>query len=392
MAITILQTPATVSLSQSPMVFSISSSTAVANSGFEYVCNLYIWDGSITNSGSYAYQLVKYPNNAKCGIFEFGRIVNSTMTDLAQNNKSNVKFVKGDFFFRYLSGSVYVENTGSLVTSNVFKALDGYGIFQEPIGQDITFKTPYWPLMTDGPNSSSVLLDNRGYSGVFVANASPVASEPTKLVYTSNLGVTGEIQLSGSTSNNTSTQIQTYPIAPSEPGFPLAQIGLESYTIQAFNGATPLSAKLTYSVTCNQKYPNVRIKWKNRYGQFDYLNFNLVSRQSFATEKRTYEPQLGTWDSSTLSYGQADTAVQNYIVDSKLGISVNTNWLPQDWNEILKQLLVSDEIYWIYDEPNSFVRPLTVTTSNVVFKTGVVDQLIQYQLDFTYGQGYKLII
>jgi hypothetical protein len=388
MAITILQTPATVSLSQSPMVFSISSSTAVANSGFEYVCNLYIWDGAVANSGSYAYQLVKYPNNAKCGIFEFGRIVNSTMTDLAQNNKSNVKYVKGDFFFRYLSGSVYVENTGSLVSSDVYKALDGYGIFQEPIGQEVYSKTPYWPLMTDGPVSSSVLLDNHGYSGVYTAYAG--TTTPTKLVYTSNIGTTAEIALSSSTA--TSTQIQTYPIAPSEPGFPFSTIGLESYTIQAFNGANPINSKLTYSVTCNQKYPNVRIKWKNRYGQFDYLNFNLVSRQSFNTEKRTYEPQLGTWDSSTLSYGKADTAVQNYIVDSKLGISVNTNWLPQDWNEILKQLLVSDEIYWVYDEPNSFVRPLTVTTSNVVFKTGVVDQLIQYQLDFTYGQGYKLII
>jgi hypothetical protein len=388
MAITILQTPATVSLSQSPMVFSISSSTAVANSGFEYVCNLYIWDGSVANSGSYAYQLVKYPNNAKCGIFEFGRIVNSTMTDLAQNNKSNVKFVKGDFFYRYLSGSTYVDNTGSLVTSDVYKALDGYGIFQEPIGQQIYDKTPHWPLMTDGPATQSVFLDNYGYSGVFTSEAGE--DEPNKLVYTSNIGVTAEIALSGSTS--TQTQIQTYPIAPSQTGFPLATIGLEWYTIQPYFNSIEKGSPIRYEITCNQKYPNVRIKWKNRFGQFDYLNFNMVSRQSFSTEKRTYEPQLGTWDSSTLSYGKADTAVQNYIVDSKLGISVNTNWLPQDWNEILKQLLVSDEIYWVYDEPNSFVRPLTVTTSNVVFKTGVVDQLIQYQLDFTYGQGYKLII
>ena len=388
MAITILQTPATVSLSQSPMVFSISSSTAVANSGFEYVCNLYIWDGSVANSGSYAYQLVKYPNNAKCGIFEFGRIVNSTMTDLAENNPSNVKYVKGDFFFRYLSGSVYVENTGSLVSSGVYKALDGYGIFQEPIGQAIFAKTPHWPLMTDGPVSQSVLLDNHGYSGVYTGDAG--TTQPTKLVYTSNIGVTADYLLNATTS--TSGQINQYPIGPSQLGFPLASIGLESYTIQAFNGATPLGSKLTYYVSCNQKYPNVRIKWKNRFGQFDYLNFNLVSRQSFNTEKRTYEPQLGTWDSSTLSYAQADTAVQNYIVDSKLGISVNTNWLSQDWNDILKQLLVSDEIYWVYDEQQDFVRPLTITTQNVVFKTGVVDQLIQYQLDFTYGQGYKLII
>lgn len=388
MAITILQTPATVSLSQSPMVFSISSSTAVANSGFEYVCNLYIWDGSVSNSGSYAYQLVKYPNNAKCGLFEFGRIVNSTMTDLAENNPSNVKYVKGDFFFRYLSGSVYVENTGSMVSSGVYKALDGYGIFQEPIDQPIYLKTPHWPLMTDGPATQSAFLDNEGYAGVYTGVAG--TTQPTKLVYTSNLGLTADYPLTTTTA--TSGQINQYPIGPSQVGFPFSTIGLEWYTIQAYNGATPLGTSIKYDIVCNQKYPNVRIKWKNRYGQFDYLNFNLVSRQSFSTEKRTYEPQLGTWDSSTLSYGQADTAVQNYIVDSKLGISVNSNWLPQSFNEILKQLLVSDEIYWVYDEAQELLRPLTITTQNVVFKTGVVDQLIQYQLDFTYGQGYKLII
>jgi hypothetical protein len=310
------------------------------------------------------------------------------MTDLAENNYSNVKYVKGDFFYRYLSGSVYVEETGSLVSSDVYKALDGYGIFQEPIGQPIYTKTPHWPLMTDGPATSSAFLDNYGFAAVYTGNAG--TTQPTKLVYTSNLGTTGDYALTQNAS--TSGQINQYPVGPSETGFPLASIGLESYTIQAYNGATPLGTPIKYEIVCNQKYPNVRIKWKNRYGQFDWLNFNLVSRQSFATEKRTYEPQLGTWDSSTLSYGQADTAVQNYIVDSKLGISVNTNWLPQAWNEALKQLLVSDEIYWVYDEAQEFVRPLTVTTSNVVFKTGVVDQLIQYQLDFTYGQGYKLII
>jgi hypothetical protein len=73
-------------------------------------------------------------------------------------------------------------------------------------------------------------------------------------------------------------------------------------------------------------------------------------------------------------------------------ISVNTNWLTEDYNDILKQLMVSDEIYWIYDEPNTSVRPLTISTSNIVFKTGVTDKLIQYSFDFDYGQGYKLIL
>jgi hypothetical protein len=53
---------------------------------------------------------------------------------------------------------------------------------------------------------------------------------------------------------------------------------------------------------------------------------------------------------------------------------------------------VSDEIYWVYDEANNYVRPLTIATSNLTFKTGVVDHLIQYEFEFAFGQGYKLII
>ena len=123
------------------------------------------------------------------------------------------------------------------------------------------------------------------------------------------------------------------------------------------------------------------------------MNFNLVSRQSFDTEKRVYQPQLGTWESSTFGYNNYDSAVLNYVNDSKQGISVNSNFLDEDYNDILKQLLVSDEIYWQYDESDySKVRPLTIQTSNIVFKTGVVDKLIQYQFEFKYGQPYKLIM
>ena len=173
---------------------------------------------------------------------------------------------------------------------------------------------------------------------------------------------------------------------------PISTTGLTYYTVQGYNGSTPLGTPIKYNINCIQKYPNVRIKWKNRYGQFDWMNFDLVSRESFQTERRTYQPQLGTWESSTLSYQNYDTANAAYIVDSKQALSVNSNWLDDAYNDILKQLLVSDEIYWIYNESTGALRPLTIVTQNIVFKTGVVDKLIQYQFDFQYGQPYKLII
>jgi hypothetical protein len=72
---------------------------------------------------------------------------------------------------------------------------------------------------------------------------------------------------------------------------------------------------------------------------------------------------------------------------------VNSGYLDEEYNDIFKQLLVSEEIYWCYDETDeNKLRPITIATQNVVFKTGVVDKLIQYQFDFQWGQGFKLLL
>ncbi len=387
MSLSITQTPALVSLAQSPIIFTLSENTPVyTSSSFQYVGELYYWTGSLTNSSSVAdYTIVKFPNTANVGIFDLNRIINSTLTDLAQANTSNVKYLAVDFYWQYLSSSVYV--TGSHIKSETYKALDGYGVFQEPIGQNISSASAHWPLMTSGPATQSAFTTNEGFSGVYTGVAG--GTQPTKVVYTSNIG---SADYAVSTTTATTGQIAQYPIGPSESGFPLSTIGLEYYTVQAYASSTPLGTPIKYEIVCEQKYPNVRIKWKNRFGQFDFMNFNMISKQSFETERKTYQPQLGSWESSTFSYNNYDSATQAYIVDSKQGLSVNTNWLSQDYNDILKQLLVSDEIYWITNESTGALTPLTIVTQNIVFKTGVVDKLIQYQFDFQLGQPYKLIM
>jgi hypothetical protein len=386
MSLSITQNPSTVSLAQSPTVFTLSESTDVVySSSFQYYADLYYWTGSLNQSGSYKYELVKYPNASKVGIFDTSRILNSTLTDLRQTNPSNVKFFKIDAFWRYQSGSAqYV--TSSHVESSVYKVLDGYGIFQEVINGPVYSKSPHWPMMSDGPVTQSFFPENYGTMGVFTQDAG--TSTPTKVTYTSNLG-TANINVSGS--STTSQQIQQVPLFPTETGFPFAT-SVEWYTIQAFNGATALGTPIRFENACIQKYPNVRIKWKNRYGQFDYFNFYMVNKKSFKTEKRTYQPQIGTWGGATLSYNNYDSQTLNYLTDSNQGIEVNSFWIPEAYNDILKQLMVSDEIYYVTTESSDTLTPITIDTPSIEFKTGVVDGLIQYKFEFRYGQGYKLII
>jgi hypothetical protein len=387
MPLSITQTPATASLAQSPIIFTVAESNGalITSQSFQYVGELYYWTGSIFNSGSADYIITKYPNTATVGIFDLNRIINSTLTDLLQQNPSNVVYFASDFYTQYLSGTTFI--TGSHVKSSTYRALDGYGLFPETIGQQLNTLSPYFPLLTDGPVTQSAFLTNRGLSGAAVGTFGGTSAD--RVVYSGSTG-NGIYFLSSSTS--TSGQIDDYPIGPSQTNFPISTTGLTFYTIQPFNGTTALGNRIRYEIVCEQKYPNVRIKWKNRFGQFDWLNFNMVNRQGIQTTKRTYQPQLGTWEGSTFSYQSYDSAILDYIVDTKQTLQVNTDWLDDSYNDILKQLMVSDEIYWVYNETTAAVRPLTITTSDLQFKTGVVDKLVQYSFEFTLGQSYKLIM
>jgi len=392
MSLSITQTPAIASLAQSPIVFTVSESSGVIySSSFQYVLNLNYWNGAANASGSgNTYTLVKYPNQSHVGIFDVSKIINSTLTDLRQTNPSNVEFFKSTAYWQWASQSIdtgtitYVS--GSNVVSSTYNALDGYAIFQEAINGPIYSKSPFWPLMTDGPTTQSFFPDNFGTVGCYTQNVG--TTTPTAIKYTSDLG-TAVINLSGSSA--TSGQIQQVPAFPTSTDFPFAG-NVQWYTIQAYNSLTPLGAPLRYEFACLQKYPNVRIKWKNRYGQFDYFNFYMVNKKTFKTTKRTYQPQIGSWDGSTLSYNNYDSQNLNYLVDSNQQMLVNTFWIPENYNDILKQLMVSDEIYYVTTESGDILTPITIDTNSVQFKTNVVDKLIQYSFNFNYGQGYKLII
>jgi|LakMenE01Jun11ns_1017448.scaffolds.fasta_scaffold9937187_3 hypothetical protein len=391
MALYINQEPPLVSLVQSPMPITLEEDTPViTSSSFQYMLDLYYWTGAPADSGSSKYTLVKYPNTNGVGIFDVSRILNSTLTELLEASQGFgvLKFAKGVGYWEYLSGSTYVTSSQKVETQ-VLKYIDGYQLFPEPIGEDIYELTPHWPLMTSGPATQSVFTTNVSNAGVFVGYYDFGNSQATKIIYSSSIQV-GEYALYSTTGSD--FQINPYPNAPSDAGFPLSG-SFDFYTIQAVDASgSNLGTPIRYNITCNQKYPNIRVKWKNRFGQFDSFNFNMINTKNFSVNRSLYQPQIGSWEGTGLGYANYDSSNLNYMVDTKESIQVNTDWVSEDYNEIFKQLLVSDEIYWIYDEVNYEIKPITIKTSNLTFKTGVVDKVIQYAFEFDYGQSYKLII
>jgi hypothetical protein len=121
----------------------------------------------------------------------------------------------------------------------------------------------------------------------------------------------------------------------------------------------------------------------------EFVSFNKRHNRSFSTEQRVYQPQLGSWNATTLDYNTHQARNQRYIVDSKEMLSVQSDWIDEGYNEMFKQLLVSDEIYYV---SNGVYTPLNIETSQIDFKTRQNDKLIQYGIEFAIGSSYKQIL
>lgn len=385
MALSITQQPSSASLSQSPIVFVVSESGQVINSSsFQYLSTLTIWDGTVNDSGSGdTYTLSKYKNAGNVGIFDFSKIINSTLTSSREENDSNSKWYKGDFYVQYSSNGTFV--TESNTNSINFIGLDGYGLYGENVTQSIDEKTPHFPLLTSEVNERYYYNTDGGTLGVLTYNTT--TTDVTKVVYTSGSAVE-EIVVTNYDTPTTSQVITQVPMSPSSPNWPFTA-SVSEYTIQAYSGVTPLGSEIVFTNKCESKYPNRRIKWKNRFGQFDFFNFDMVSRESMNVESKTYQPQVGTWNQTSFTYDRTENTEQRYSVDAFESITVNTDWVDESYNDYFKQLLVSDEIYLV---EGTDITPLTLQTNNLDFKTGVNDKVIQYTFDFKYGKTYKLTI
>jgi hypothetical protein len=411
MAIQVLQRPNDLQPAQSPVVFSIIENTnAYTASEFQYTANLYIWSGDQTQSGSYVYQARKFPNPVGSGIFDFSRFINSSMSDLSATSGSYIKYYVVDFGWQYESGSTYVSTSLERVSGNLdgfmFKAYDGYSLFPDAINASFQNQAPFYPIMSDSPSVTQSVVDGdisslgTNLKGLSIWTGDTDGDVPNHVSITASYSTgatsSADYALTDLGSTTSSLMIQHLPSAPGDSTWSTIWSGvstasLASYELNVYD-SDALMATTYYEVVCPFYYTPVRIAWKNKYGQFDFLNFYKRHNETFNTAQRVYQPQLGTWESSTLSYNQFQTKQQRYIVDATEVLECNTDWLVEGYNLLMKQLLVSDEIYWLYDQPNALVKPLTIQTNSLQFKTGVNNKLIQYTITFDIGQPYKLLL
>jgi hypothetical protein len=109
------------------------------------------------------------------------------------------------------------------------------------------------------------------------------------------------------------------------------------------------------------------------------------STTSTATSKETYETNVGTIGSSTWTYNAATASptktFNNFGRDS---IVLNTGFLNDGYNQMVKEMLLSNAVYLVEEE-----RYVTLKDTQVEYKTSLNDNLVQYTFSFEYAAQVK---
>jgi hypothetical protein len=126
------------------------------------------------------------------------------------------------------------------------------------------------------------------------------------------------------------------------------------------------------------KYPLYNVFFKNRFGFWQSIPFNLRSKSTINVESSDYMPVVSTYG----AYSLQSHNKKSYQPSAKEVITLNTDFIPEYYNNIIKEMMLSE---FIYVENNGVYLPVNLNKKSIDVKKKVFDKLIQYTFDFEYS-------
>ena len=117
------------------------------------------------------------------------------------------------------------------------------------------------------------------------------------------------------------------------------------------------------------KYKPYKLTFVNKYGAYQDVWFFKANRETLTTEKDEYKSNID----------------RQYRILNKMGkekITINSGYYPEAFNEVFKQMLLSEEV-WI--EMDNVTLPVNISSSSFNYKTHLNDKLINYTIDFDFA-------
>ena len=285
-----------------------------------------------------------------------------------------------------ISYTLTLATTATETGSDLYLALDGYGMFEEgvnPRNGIVSTDATYTPTVLLSCNSTMQFIQGRKIhipvfieQGVAVASGQLSASATYDIVpdYWDATATAGNLALSQADTDDTDDKISYIVIDDTEN----ISDG-DTLTI-----TDTLPADQTYTITfeeiCEPKYEAYRVIFKNKFGALQDVWMNKKSVKTMSVNSESYKRNTLTY--STPTYSTTDHQTLTHNISSVETIKLNSNYIPECLNSAFEELLLSDQI-WL--ESSTETLPVIIKTKRKTEKTGVNDKLIQYELEFDFA-------
>lgn len=158
----------------------------------------------------------------------------------------------------------------------------------------------------------------------------------------------------------------------------------ESYTV-AVGGIT-----YTINVKCTGLYTNYLMHFMNRWGGFESMLFNKVSRKVYDVERKTWQQPsyrvsgfgVVSIKSGNIMYAQKSQFAGRY----KEKLKLQTDWVSDTDYQWLSDIITSPIVYV---EDNGTLYPITLSGTNYEFREHIVDGLANVSIDVEFGTTIK---
>lgn len=157
----------------------------------------------------------------------------------------------------------------------------------------------------------------------------------------------------------------------------LASVGnVSTVTIGAITGDITIPVEV---IDCS-KYDPLKVTFYNKHGALQDLFFFAKNIESVSRTAEKYKSSVYNAGTNTYSVNQHQYA--NLSVTGKESITLNTGYVSQDYNEPIKELMLSEKV-WL--TKSGTVYPINVTSSAVQFKNRLNDSLVSYTIEAEYA-------
>jgi hypothetical protein len=164
----------------------------------------------------------------------------------------------------------------------------------------------------------------------------------------------------------------------------IASVNLKNYTNNVDNITIVLTyglgivETLFFEVKDECTHPIINCVFINKLGQPQSFFFNLASKTKLDIDGDDYRgltAELGNYDITKHQ-------TTSFNINGTQKITVNSDYLNENENNIIKELLLSESI-WLIEY--GLIKPVILETKSIDFKTILIDKLIQYSMTFKYA-------